>query len=148
MDAWCTVSFVNANRFRNYGWCLFWISTNICFILHWFRKLAVILRLTKPRNCAEVDENVTLKKCIRAASNFIALIPPCQFVKCWQIFLELNLLGCPPSHPARAPEWSITQSSFSYGTELSFRKTILNLYLRSWQFKFFQLGYFDRPVQR
>ena len=48
-----------------------------------------------------------------------------------KIFLELNLLGCSPSPPARAPEWSITQSSFSYGTELSFRKTILNLYLRS-----------------
>ena len=37
----------------------------------------------------------------------------------------------PPSPPARALERSITQSSFSYGTELSFWKPILNVYLRS-----------------
>ena len=49
----------------------------------------------------------------------------------------------PPSPPARALERSITQSSFSYGTELSFWKPILNVYLRSWQFNFFQRGYFD-----
>ena len=42
----------------------------------------------------------SLKKCIRADSNFITLIPPCQFVRCWQIFLEFpegaagRLWGC------------------------------------------------------
>ena len=46
-------------------------------------------------------------------------------------FSGVESTGLPPSPPARAPEWSITQSSFSYGTELSFRKTVLNLYLRS-----------------
>ena len=33
-----------------------------------------------------------LKSVFELSSNFITLIPPCQFVKYWQIFLELNLL--------------------------------------------------------
>ena len=35
----------------------------------------------------------SLKKRIRAASNFIALIPSCLIRKCWQIFLVLNSKG-------------------------------------------------------